>query len=53
MAKVLGSFAMAEQLRTSDRRAWQRNRLNATPRKCLGGKAPIEMFRAKMLEKRT
>ena len=36
MAKVLGYFAMAAQLRTSDRRARQRNRLNATPRKCIG-----------------
>ena len=28
-------------------------RLNATPRKCLGWKTPAEVFRAKMLEKRT
>ena len=53
MPKVLGYFAMAAQLRTSDRRARQHNRLNATPRKCLGWKTPIEVFRAKMLEKRT
>lgn len=30
-----------------------RDRLNATPCKCLGWKAPAEMFRAKMLEKGT
>ena len=28
------------------------DRLNATPRKCLGWKTPAEVFRAKMLEKR-
>ena len=29
------------------------DRLNATPRKCLGWRTPAEVFRAKMLEKRT
>ena len=29
------------------------DRLNATPRKCLGWKTPEEVFRAKMLEKKT
>jgi len=29
------------------------DRLNATPRKCLGWKTPAEVFRAKMREKRT
>jgi len=36
MAKVVGYFAMAAQLRTSGRRAKERYRLKATPRKCLG-----------------